>query len=130
VLDDQRTHLRARALGVRVPESEHGPDGVDGPVLCRGLEACPLAGARIADLEHRPDDRRILLAARQRCDDALARHEDQMLAAVALFEHELAAGDPLVVAVGDAEQTEKQGCGETVRHAVILREAARAALGA
>ena len=50
-----------------------------------------------------------------------------MLAAVALLEHELAAGDPLVLAVGDADQTEEQSGGETVRHAVILREPVRAA---
>lgn len=130
MLDDEGTHLRARALRVRVPEAEHGADGVDRPVARRRLEACPLAGARIADLEDRADDGRVLLAARQRGDDAVTRHQHQMLDAVALAEHELAAGDAVVLRARDAEQAEHESSGETpgetVRHVNdSLREPAR-----
>ena len=123
MLDDEGAHLRAGTLRVRVPEAEHGADGVDRPVARRGLEACPLAGARIADLEDGADDGRVLVAARQRGDDTLARHQDQMLDAVALTEHELAAGDAVVLRARDTQQAEHQGGGETpgdtVRHVAV-----------
>ena len=119
MLDDEGAHLRAGTLRLRVLETEHGADGVDRPVARGRLEPCPFAGARIADLEDGTDDGRILFAARQRGDDALARHHDQMLDGVALADHELAAGDAVVLRARGTEQAEHQGGeapGEMVRH--------------
>jgi len=108
VLDDERAHLRAGPLLEVVPEAEDGADGVDGPVGRRRLEARPLAGARIPDLQHRADARRILGAAGQGCEHAIPRHQDQVLGARVLAQDELAAGETLILGARGAEHGEQE----------------------
>ena len=108
MLDDQRPHLRPRALLEVIPKAEDRADGVDAPVARRCLEARVLAAAWIADVEDRPDTRRILVPAGQRSDHAVAGNEDEVLCVRALPQHELAPGEALVLGARGGEHAEHE----------------------
>jgi len=95
-----------------VAEAKHGADGVDAPVAGEGHEARPLAGARIADVEERADERRILVAAGQGSNHTVTGDEDEVLGGRGLAEHELAPGEALVIRAARADRAQQKDDGE------------------
>jgi hypothetical protein len=120
MLDDDRAHLRSRAGLEGVLETEDGAEGVHDPVARGHREQRVLAGARVADRELSPDQRRVVGAPGQGSGDSLARHEDQVLRVRALPQHELAPRQLLVGrASGRRAQQEREGEADRTRGHVI-----------